>query len=83
MGRGNMAYNVWDQGYPNQKDAADTLAYSLADEVCKKINAGRDRIARMDSRPKRTWTPEEPEVHNPYVAQALLEKVIEILQQRA
>lgn len=76
---------LWDQ-YPreipkqSQEVQAKREILKIANEVCRRINQESPRIASFDTRPKKTSSADEPNVANPYVAQSLLEEVIEELQ---
>ena len=71
-----------DAPHSSQDAQAAMLVREIADQVCARIMAERDRIEAYDQRPNKTSSPECRNVRMPYVAQGLLEDVIQDLQAR-
>ncbi len=65
---------------PEQRSEVDTVVGALVRQSVDRINAESPRIKEMDRRPRQGWTEERPEVHFPYVAQAMLEDLIHDLE---
>jgi len=67
---------------PEQKAIVDEFIPQLADKISQIINEVAPGLRAMDDRPRQTYSPEQPDVYFPYVAQALLEDLIAELQER-
>ena len=67
---------------PEQRVEVDRVICTLVITVCNTINEAAIKIAAMDKRPRRVWSEAEPEVFFPYVGQAMLEEIIDDLQER-
>jgi hypothetical protein len=52
-------------------------ALEVANYLCVRINAWAPLITKLDQRPKQVWSEEQPDVFFRYVAQAMLEDIIE------
>lgn len=65
---------------PGQRGEVDVIIRDLCDIVAATINRETPRILAMDSRPRKAYSPEEPNVYFPYVNQAILEDLIEELK---
>ena len=81
--------SIWDRKFhieadpkSSQEAEAQNAVKFIVAHVCATINIESPRLASLDTRPKQTWIQEQPNVHNPYVAQALLEQVIAVLQEK-
>ena len=56
------------------------LTAEVADMACIQINRWALLIKALDKRPKVVWSQEQPNVFMPYVAQGMLEELIDILK---
>lgn len=66
---------------PEQQTEIDIVLGRLVTNTVEAINAHAGRIKEMDRRPKQTYTEEHPDVFMPYVAQGMLEELIDRLQE--
>lgn len=67
---------------PEQKKIVDAVVGDLAKYCTMRINSRTSTILSLDKRPRETYTPENPDVFFPYVAQGMLEELISELQKR-
>lgn len=65
-----------------QRKLVEALIMQMANQCGRAINANAPDIQALDERPRETYTDEKPDVFFPYVAQAILEGIIEELQSR-
>ena len=63
-----------------QRREVNLILDELASRCIERINTEAKRIREMDKRPHKTHSPEKPNVYFPYVAQAMLEDFITVLQ---
>ncbi len=67
---------------PEQRLEIDKVLRILTNQIAVTINTEGERILLMDTRPRQTFTPEQPDVFMPYVKQGMLEDLIVDLQER-
>lgn len=65
---------------PEQRERINEVLEPLTEFLLATIDTAVPAVKAMDKRPKQGWTPEQPEVFMPYVAQGMLEDLIEMLQ---
>jgi len=67
---------------PEQRVEVDKVLSILKIQIETTINTEATRIRLLDSRPKRVYSPQHPNVFFRYVAQGMLEDLIVDLQER-
>jgi hypothetical protein len=67
---------------PNARNEAEKLVAILRDQVLFAIKTQSERILNMDRRPMETWSESKPDVFFRYVAQNILEVLIQDLQEQ-
>ena len=65
---------------PEQQEKAETIIDAMVMHINNTINRLGPEITALDKRPKKVWSPEDPNVFFPYVRQNMLEVLIERLQ---
>ena len=65
-----------------QKQRVDNWVEHMADEIGERINLLAVSLRKIDKRPRQCYSPEQPDVFFPHVAQGMLEDLIAELEDR-